>query len=167
MSGLLFLQSGDFNIQTGNRGDILCNSIRGISLILFYSTKCGHCQNLIPVFKRLPGSIGGCQFGMINVSLEKDIIRMAKNTIVPIEFVPLIILFVNGKPYVRYDGSYNDNELRLFIVNVTKQLQTKDKFSQDRAKQTGGEREIPLYSVGIPLCGDDEVYLEFEEAYGS
>jgi hypothetical protein len=50
-------------------------------------------------------------------------------------------------------------------MDVTKKLQTKDKFSQDKSKQNSNEKEIPLYSVGVPLCGEDECYLDFEEAY--
>lgn len=164
MSGLLFLQSGDFKVQTGTKGDIMCNAIRGISLILFYSTKCSYCQNLIPIFKRLPGSVGGCQFGMINITNERDIIRMSAQTVAPIQYVPLIILFVNGKPFIRYDGPHEENDLRNFLMDVTRKLQAKDKFSKDK-KSNSGEKEIPLYAVGVPLCGDDECYLEFEEAY--
>ena len=35
MSGLLFLQACDFSVQTGQKGDIVCNNIRGISLIFY------------------------------------------------------------------------------------------------------------------------------------
>jgi thioredoxin-like negative regulator of GroEL len=166
MSGLLFLQSADFAVQNGLKGDILCNSIRGISLILFYSTKCEHCQTLIPIFKRLPGTIGGCQFGMINVTMERDVVRMSSQTIAPIKYVPLVILFVNGKPFIRYDGPHDENEIRKFLVEVTSKLQTKDKFSSDRVKEGKTDKEIPAYTVGHPLYGQDNVsYLEFEEAY--
>ena len=166
MSGLLFLHSADFAVQNGVKGDILCNSIRGISLILFYSTKCEHCQTLIPIFKRLPGTIGGCQFGMINVTMERDVVRMSSQTIAPIKYVPLVILFVNGKPFIRYDGPHDENEIRKFLVEVTSKLQTKDKFSSDRVKEGKTDKEIPAYTVGHPLYGQDNVsYLEFEEAY--
>ena len=67
MSGLLFLTSDDFNIQKGTKGNIVCNNIRGFSLILFYSTSCPHCEKFIPIFKNLPGSLPGCQFGLINI----------------------------------------------------------------------------------------------------
>jgi thioredoxin-like negative regulator of GroEL len=166
MSGLLFLQSVDFSVQEGTKGQILCNSIRGISLILFYSTKCEYCQALIPIFKRLPGTIGGCQFGMINVTMEKEVVRMSGNTVSPIKYVPLIILFVNGKPFIRYDGPQDENEIRKFLVEVTSKLQTKEKFSSDKVRQGKNDKEIPAYTVGHPLYGQDNVsYLEFDEAY--
>lgn len=167
MSGLLFLQSGDFSVQPGSRGDILCNSIRGISLILFYSTRCQHSQALIPIFKSLPGSIGGCQFGMINVTNERDIITMSSSTVAPIQYVPLIIMFINGKPFIRYDGPHDAAEIRKFLVEVTSKLQTKDKFfSETRETKNGHARGIPEFTVGYPLFGqEDDFYLEFDEAY--
>lgn len=167
MSGLLFLQACDFSVQSGQRGDIVCNNIRGISLILMYSTKCQYCQNLIPIFKRLPGTIGGCQFGMINVTTETDIVMMSRNSISPIKYVPLIILYVNGKPFIRYDGPHTENDIRGFLIEVTNKLQTKEKFSGDKStKDSKNNREIPSYTVGVPLYGEeDDFYLEFDEAY--
>lgn len=169
MSGLLFLQAGDFSVQQGTRGDILCNSIRGISLILFYSTRCQYSQALIPIFKSLPGSIGGCQFGMINVTNEREIIAMSSSTIAPIQYVPLIIMFINGKPFIRYEGPHEATEIRKFLVEVTTKLQTKDKFfNSDSGKDTkhGHARGIPDFTVGFPLFGqEDDFYMEFDEAY--
>ena len=43
--------------------------------------------------KQLPGTVTGCQFGMINVSKNKKTIRMSKNTITPLTYVPYIILY--------------------------------------------------------------------------
>lgn len=173
MSGLLFLQTEDFSIQKGVKGDILCHNIRGLSLILMYSTNCQYCRDLIPIFKRLPGQLGGCQFGMINVSLEKRVIAMSKATISEIKYVPLIILFVAGKPFIRYDGPHDENEIKRFIVEVSNKIQSKEKFTnKEAAKQKvqtthgGIKKEIPAYASGQPLWGDsDDFYLEFAEAY--
>ena len=49
MSGLLFLTNDDFVLNKGTKGNILCTSIQGFSLILFYSTQCPHCKSLIPI----------------------------------------------------------------------------------------------------------------------
>ena len=175
MSGLLFLQKDDFSIQRGTKGDILCHNIRGLSLILFYSTNCQYCRELIPIFKSLPGQLGGCQFGMINVSLEKQVIAMSKATISEIKYVPLIILFVAGKPFIRYDGPHAENEIKRFIVEVSNKIQSKEKFTnKEMAKQkvqtshsnNGSKKDIPAYASGQPLWGDsDDFYLEFAEAY--
>ena len=59
----------------------------------------------IPIFNLR--TLTGCQFGMINVNKNKNIIRLSKQTISQITFVPYIILFINGKPFMRYDGPIN------------------------------------------------------------
>jgi len=56
------LDESDFNVKEGPKGSTLNTGISGYSLVLFYSTKCQHCQALIPVFKKLPASVGGCTF---------------------------------------------------------------------------------------------------------
>jgi hypothetical protein len=171
MSGLLFLQTQDFNIQKGVKGDILCHGIRGLSLVIFYSTNCQYSRHLIPIFKRLPGQVGGCQFGMINISLERNIILMSKSTISEIKYVPLIILYVSGKPFIRYDGPHDENEIRRFIFEVSNKIQTKEKFtSKEVVKQapSTSKRTIPPYASGQPLFGDsDDFYMEFSEAYSA
>jgi hypothetical protein len=167
MSGLLFLSSEDFFLGSGTKGEILCTLIPGYSLILFYSTQCIFCQKLIPIFKKLPGTIGGCQFGMINVSTNKECVKMCRNTIAPIEYVPYILLYVKGKPFMRYNGPHILEEIRRFVIEVADKIQNdqgKQKFIHENVKEN--EKGIPEYSIGHPLCGEDGVcYLEFEDAY--
>jgi len=165
MSGLLFLTYEDFFIGKGESGPILCNNIKGLSLILFYSTQCTYCQKFIPVFKKLPGSINGCQFGMINVSQNKQAVLMSRQTIAPISYVPYIILYVHGKPYMVYNGPYDENEIKRFVVEVANSIIKRQKVENQEKVKTQG-KAIPEYTIGQPLCGDDErCYLEFDDAY--
>jgi len=168
MSGLLFLTTEDFSIQKGVKGTILCNSIPGFSLILFYSTECKHCKILIPIFKRLPGTIGGVQFGMVNVVSNKACIKMSKDTIAPITYVPYIVLYIHGKPFMSYKGPHDSAEIRRFVLEVANKMQTKQKFSPENVKEDpkGG---LSQYTLGKPLYGDDDnlTYLTFSEAYTS
>lgn len=164
MSGLLFLSSDDFVLSKGTKGNILCTSIPGFSLILFYSTQCPHCQNLLPIFKRLPGSINGCQFGIINVSTNKNCIRLSKDTISPITYVPYIILYINGRPFLRYSGPAIESEIRRFVFEVAQKVQSKQKFSNEQVKEDV-RGHIPAFTIGIPKCDEDVCYLEFDDAY--
>ena len=167
MSGLLFLSSEDFVVTKGSNGNILGHSIPGFSLILFYSTQCVHCQSLIPIFKKMPGTIGGCQFGMINVSSNKQCVQMSKDTIAPIAYVPYIVLYIQGKPFMKYNGPHDSSEIKRFILEVANKVQSKQKFSNENVKEPVGGKGIPEFSIGHPLCGpDDKVcYLNFSEAY--
>lgn len=168
MSGLLFLSSDDFSIARGTKGNILVNTIPGFSLILFYSTQCQHCQTLIPIFKKLPGTIGGCQFGMINVSTNKNIVRLSKDTVAPITYVPYIVLYINGRPFMRYQGPHDSGEIRRFVFEVAQKVQSKQKFSSDTVKEDP-RGDIPAYTIGHPLYGLNErvCYLDFSDAYGN
>lgn len=170
MSGLLFLTSEDFGITKGTKGNVLSTNIQGFSLILFYSTHCEHCQDLIPIFKSLPGTIGGCQFGMINISQNKQPIILSRETIAPIKVVPYIILYINGKPYMRYQGPHDIREITRFIVEISKQIQEKPSFMKKETSQNKKETTdtIPAYTIGKPLYGEEDnvCYLEFNNAYG-
>lgn len=166
---LLFLSSEDFSIRQGSNGKLLCHDIQQISLVLFYSTHCVYCQQLIPIFKRIGELVPGCQIAMINVSLNKQIISSSQQTITPIKYVPLIILYVNGIPYMEYTDQYNIESIRTFIVNVYKTIEQKVSFGTQQypnqahphVHHTPGQREIPKYSIGEPLFGDDRrCYLE-------
>ncbi len=167
MSGLLFLGNDDFYVSKGSKGPILCNSISGFSLILFYSTQCPHCQILIPIFKKLPGTIGGCQFGMVNVSTNKQCIKMSKDTIAPITYVPYLVLYIGGKPFMRYSGPHDIGEIRRFVIEVAQKVNNKQKFTSESAAAKEEKHNIPGYTIGHPLVGEDNItYLNFNDAYG-
>jgi len=122
MSGIHFLENDDFIVKQGDKGfllsltySVLC---RGVTLLLFYSIDCEYCKTLIPVFKQLPQYVNGCQFAMVNVNRNIDVVERSKNTIAPITYVPDLILYVNGSPYVRYDGPHVIPHIQKFIFNA-------------------------------------------------
>lgn len=165
MSALLFLSSEDFSISKGSKGNILCTGIPGFSLILFYSTQCQHCQTLIPIFKKLPGSIGGCQFGMINVSSNKQCVRLSRDTVAPISYVPYVVLYIQGKPFMKYNGPHDAGEIRRFVMEVAAKVQNKQKFSAEKVKEDT-KTGIPEYTIGHPIKGPKDkmvCYLTFED----
>lgn len=161
MSSLLFLSTDDFGVERNEKGDVLYHEIRGFSLILYYSTQCSYCQKIIPVFKKLPDLINGCQFGMVNVSMNRTLISMSMQSNTPIKYVPLLILYINGRPYMRYEGPHEENDIRRFILEVSNSVQASG-FAQ-----VAKEKSIPAYTIGQPLCGEDGVcYLEFDTQVG-
>ena len=167
MSALLFLTADDFNVQSGQKGSILCQNIKGYSIVLFYSTQCVHCHSLIPIFKQLPGTISNCQFAMINVSQQKTVVQQSRNTITQITYVPYIMFYVNGKPFMKYSGPYDINEIKRFIIEVSRNLQSKQKFFEETNEKQSKEKKIPEYTTGQPkeICEDGVCYLDFDDAY--
>lgn len=166
MSALLFLTEDDFNVSQGQKGSLLCTNINGYSIVLYYSTQCVHCHALVPIFKSLVGTVTNCQFAMVNVSTQKRVAIMSQSTITPIKFVPYIVFYVKGRPFMKYNGPYDGGEIRRFIVEITKNLQSRQKFYEDTTQKHEQEKKIPEYTIGIPKSCDDGVcYLDFDDAY--
>ena len=162
---LLFLNTENFNISKGERGSLLCNGIEGFSLILFYSTQCDYCHKLLPVFKQLPKYIQGCKFGILNVSKNNKLVAMSKDTIAPLEYVPYIILYTHGKPFMRYEGNPDIDSIKNFILDVQKNLKHKEQFAKTQQK-TSIKKSIPAYTIGKHISGNkNRCYLDFRKAY--
>ena len=122
---------------------------------------------MIPIFNRLPGSINGCQFAILNVSQNKSCVVLSQKTTTPIKYVPYIVLYIDGKPAISYKGPYSIEEIRNFILNVSRDLQQKQQFVNKRqapANEPG--KTIPACTIGIPVSGDKNqlvCYLSMEE----
>lgn len=161
MSSLLFLTSDDFGLAQNQNTKTLYHEIRGFSLVLFYSTRCPNSRKFLPIFKQLPSIVNGCQFGMINIDNNRRILESSKGTTTHIQYVPLIILYINGYPYMRYDGARTPHDIQAFILKVSNSVQ------ESGFSKTINNRRIPGYTIGQPLYGDDDVtYLEFDEREG-
>jgi thioredoxin-like negative regulator of GroEL len=92
---------------------------------LFYSNECQHSANLLKKYKQLPKLINGCQFALININKPTNfsVVRLSQNTISPITFVPDVILYVDGIPFIRYDGPHEIQQIKQFILDIYQQLQ--------------------------------------------
>ncbi len=170
MNSLIFLSDQEFSIQEGKKGKILCNNLPGVSLVLFFSERCPHCVQMFPIFKTLPQLIQGCQFAAINISTYQNVAEMSQRTISPITHVPFIILYVNNRPFIRYNGAKTLRDVSNFINEVLSRIQNKKQFINPKLGIDDMEA-IPEYSIGIPfnmVCdanGSDNCYLTFGEAY--
>jgi thioredoxin-like negative regulator of GroEL len=134
----------------------------GFSIVLFYSNSCEYCDAALPVFKALPKAIGGCQVAIINISNNRDLIAMSQGSVVPIEYVPLVIMYVDGKPYVRYEGAFNVGDLQAFIVEVAQSVQKKREMPENAKKV---KNQIPEWCLGIPKRNEKRCYLVYADAY--
>lgn len=136
MSGILFLGNDDFQIRQGDQGMLLTLTYdsKGLTLVLFYSKECPYCDSLINKFKQLPNFVNGCQFAMVNVNRNMSVVERSKNTVAPITYVPDVILYVNGMPYIRYDGPHDINHIKEFIISIYQKIQ-KTSFTEPQEQQ--------------------------------
>jgi len=171
MNNLIYLSSDEFFLVDATKGGkIMCCDTEGICLVLFHAEpgKCSHCEEAIPEFKKASRMISSVKFGLCNLNQNQDVIKLSKASIAPLEYVPYIILYVNSRPFLRYDGERNAQEIAEFLQEVMMRLQTKKQFIENKNYKI--ESEIPAYTIGIPfnvVCDEDKgvCYLSYNDVY--
>ena len=170
MNSIINLRSDDFELQENKGSYTLSCSIKGLSLVLFWSPMCNICKELLPSFNRLPQVINGVLFCTLNINNNQQIIQMSQKTIAPIEYVPYIVFYVNGTPLLRYDDEISLERIIQFCQYSMKLVENKKMFIDKGAKVDSGGA-VPKYSLGIPYmdfkCNESGFcYLSEKQAYG-
>lgn len=193
---ILFLTSIDFSIKEKLNGKqvLYCTAPparQSLMLVFFYSDMCHLCQPVKPVFRDLSRVLMGCKFAMVNLSGNNvSIAKLSLETSSPIYGTPLVLLFLNGEPIHRYTGAYREDDLKRYVIEMSKQLRGGKSFSEPSGGGNGGPptptrnnnggnnytsapkeepkkgKDIPAYTVGIPYCDGDMCYISFDNAYG-
>jgi hypothetical protein len=169
MNSLIFLTDQDFSVQQGKKGNVLCNTLPGISLVLFFSKQCTHCHTMLQFYPIIAQAVPACQIALLNISSYPRVARMSQQTIAPITYVPFMILYVNGRPFVKYNGPKTLQDIINFLTEVLSRIQSKtSNFKSNPRMVVEDEYEIPEYSFGVPfnmVCEGEQCYLSFSEAY--
>ena len=124
-TGLVYLRKENFGVDKIQEGPVLCNSIKGFSIVLFYSPQ--HCQYspaALQEFKRIVGTVNGIVVAVLNIDAAMDVVRLSRNTLTPIEGVPYIMLYYNGIPRQVYPDNYDltAEAIRNFAATVSTRL---------------------------------------------
>lgn len=191
MSGLYFLSNEDFIVRHSGDGLVLCTRIPAYSFVLFYSHLCDISRRVEPIFRQLTLHVSGIHFATINVSNNKDVVVKSAQTIFPIKYVPLMLAFVDGRPFSCYRGDYTIQSMQLFLQSMDAKYRsmTAPKVSalpqsataissssrytmtpsppNSFSKSHKSDARLKANTTGVPVYGDNEEvkYLEFKEAY--
>lgn len=158
--GLLHLQSANFGVDKIPEGRILCNSVKGFSVVLFYSLeRCQYSYHALQEFKKVVGTVNGINFGILNIDKNMDLIKLSRSTITPIDGVPYIMLYYNGIPKQIYPENYEfvSEQIKNFSTTVSanilksisnmnnkQQVESKEKVLQKNNNHT-------IYYIGNPI----------------
>lgn len=158
MENIYYLSSTDFNLENGN----LVANIGGLSFIMFHSMKCSHCQNFIPEFKNLNGSIRGVNFGLCSVDNNNNVIaQWSKQSSTPITAVPKFILYNDGIPYIEYSGQRNSQAVIGFLQDVIGKLNQKQSFTRPRRTR----EQVPQQEIQqLPQRFDQQMPSQYQQA---
>jgi len=170
MNNIIYCEDKDFYLSKGQSGKILlCNSKykSGIFFVFFFSTKCPNCDVGMEAFssliRKFPSEI---KFGAININDYPTIIAKAAQSCTPLEYVPYLVLYFRGKPYLRYDGEMDINEMTSFLADAVKRIDEKKEFIKASPKEE--EVITPDYAGGIPyniVCNKNKCYIKYNDVY--
>jgi hypothetical protein len=148
----------------------LCTKLPGVSMILFWTKDCEFCGELKDVFKGLPDRVPNIKFGMCNIGLsarshdgsivDKPVHRMSIGSTTPINSVPYIIAYINGKPYKIYEGERTIAHVMKFCSAILSDIQkggSKPKSQEQNMVETYG---------ALPKGRAKRCYLTMDGAYG-
>lgn len=169
----MHLTPNDFYI---NEELTLGNKLPGYSFIFFMTLDCPYCDDVKPAFDHLAKIIQGCSFFYMDVSQKnQEIVIKARQSRTPIDYVPYLMLFYNGKQIKQYipdeDRPQNNVEkMTNFLIqhaSTPPQSPLTDPLRGGEARPTTDN--IPPYSIGIPgnLASKKVCYLSYPNAYTS
>ena len=173
---ILYLRPDNFFV---NQYGELCNTVKGMSFVMFTSKQCVFCHEIQPTFKKLSKCIRGCTFVEMDVDQQYQKIRsIASSSSTPINFVPYLLFYINGRPMSRYvpeeqNPSANFDKMRQFLLMQSQHQSPSTPVTHTSASTTGShtttqppKQNIPEYSIGKPVCsGQNVCYLGYNKAY--
>lgn len=163
------LKNNDFFVDTGKKGKVLCcTQNKGVMFVFFYlgDGQCQNCETMKPDFMSLVNEMPQIQYAMVDIGKNMEIASKSKQTVAPITYVPYLIVYVNGRPFLRYDGGKSKQEMKNFLKELLANI-PKEVIQQSSAAKF--DSEVPVYpSGGIPynvVCDKNSgvCYLSFGE----
>lgn len=186
----------DIELSSFNKNDssgrkvLALKNIPGFTLLVGYAGTngaCKICDIIVPILQqKIAPQFNNCTFAFIDVMKQNfSLVRLSKQTVMPIQFTPFIIFYINGRPILKYDGKAADvNEITNFVISSIKKYShilpdmsmkrhSNQSNQSNHSNQSDGfltkdeDEEVPGYSIGVPyniICDKDDLcYLTESE----
>jgi hypothetical protein len=137
-----YLTDQHFNL-IGNQVKTLGITLPGFVLVYFKTQACPNCTKFDPVFKQLSMVENKVSYAVADVyQNNKSIVSKSRATTTPISAVPMLILYINGRPHAKFSGTLNLASLRGFIE---KALESAKNAAPPAQKQFMGQTSSNMY----------------------
>jgi hypothetical protein len=117
MSRISFLDKSNFVIL-GTRQKSLGINLQGNFLVFFKMAGDPNCAEFEPIFAKLSQTEKRVSHAILDVSQYKEIVIWSRETSTPITGVPLLILYVEGRPHAKFNGTKNVTSIQTFITKA-------------------------------------------------
>lgn len=91
------LSSRNFTVK-GTQRKLLGINVQGSVLLLFVADKSPGCDTFIPIFNNLSNIEQRVRCMIVNISHNRDVIAMSRQTVRPITKTPTLMFYNNGTP---------------------------------------------------------------------
>jgi hypothetical protein len=105
-------------IILGTRQKSLGINVQGNVLVLFKMQRDPNCEAFDPIFSKLAGQENRVMFAILDLAHNRDVAKWSMETSTQIRAVPLLILYINGKPHARFNGAQNVSSVQGFITKA-------------------------------------------------
>ncbi|HMP31045.1 MAG TPA: thioredoxin family protein [Saprospiraceae bacterium] len=117
MSRINILTAQNF-VFIGNKNKSLGINVDGNVLVYFKINGDPNCNVFDPVFSQLAAKENRAMLAILDIQQNSNVYRMSKETSTPLQAVPLLILYVNGRPHAKFNGTKNLGSLQGFITKA-------------------------------------------------
>lgn len=131
---------------------MLYNTIRGFSMVLFYSSQCEPSRNFLPIYDSLDRRVNHILLYKMNVDTmsNRAVVDMSTRTIDEIEFTPTVIFYRNGRPLHKLEGVVGQDDLKEFFERINESIQEATRELMERGGAPSGEGDPRLYFIDPP-----------------
>ena len=146
---ILYLTNNDFYVDNGKKGKVMCTTQKDILFAFFHlnDNECSNCTTMIPEFVNVAKRLPQIKYALVNLSKYPEIFKKTIDTIAPIKYVPYLIIFVNNRPFLRYDGGKSSSEMYDFIKELLENMPKYLPQYQPPNTQQGNPYQQPQYQL--------------------
>jgi hypothetical protein len=115
-----FLNAQNFTV-VGSRQKTLGINLPGNVFVFFKMQGCDNCAQFDPIFAALSRSEGRVSCAILDITQNRDVVLWSRNTSTPITAVPVLVLYIDGRPHAKFNGTRNILSIQAFITKALQQ----------------------------------------------
>lgn len=113
----------NFSISNGPKRTLDIN-IEGKVLLFIKMEGCPGCNSFFPIFHELSKMDKRINYAVFDITNQRQVVVMARETSTPIENVPFILMYNNGSPFAKYKGKKSFEGVQNFITTIIKMIES-------------------------------------------
>jgi len=144
---IVSLSLSNFDVITQTNGKHLITTVPGNALVFFKKIGCPACSVMEPMYQQVSKENGSLTYGIVDLQYNNGIVKMSRDTSTPIQTVPQLFMYANGRPFARFKGTRTIQSIREFITSCMSRIQ-----------QTQQSPQYPTYNNPSSFVGGGNMY---------